>query len=371
MPNRRDVLGGLIGTTLPLATAIRPFPAEAAIAKAPTSLRILILGGTGFIGPHHVRYAVARGHRVTVFNRGKEQVDLPKEVEHLIGDRNSDLTALAGRDWDAVLDLGTTVPRWVRSVGEILGARTKHYTFVSSLSAYADLPDGTDESAPLREYKGTVDPFTLTTMSAELYGPLKALSEREAERQFPNRVLIVRPGLIVGPGDETNRFSYWPIRMSYGGEVLVPGQPTAPQQYIDARDLAEWVIRMVEARETGGYNVNGPEMPLTAAELLGAIRGTYATPMTLTWVPFDWLSQHQAREWMDLPLWPNMTRPGIMTTNIDKAVAKGLTFRPTSDISRDIMTSQSASRTAAQQKTKLEEKMKREHELLASWHSSR
>lgn len=295
--NRREfikaasIAGGLSVLNPPVlnaAGAARPsrdagVDAMSHVERADAPLRILILGGTGFIGPHHVAYALARGHTVTVFNRGRQPTVLPDSVEELIGDRNGDLKALEGREWDVVLDLPTTLPKWVRDVGAVLRDRTSHYTFISTLGVNADFDrDSLTEDGPVQQYRGAEDPFSLTQLDAQYYGPLKAISEQEAERQFPGRTLIVRPGLIVGPRDPTDRFSYWPIRMERGGEVLAPGNPTDPVQLIDARDLAGWVVRNAEARTTGVYNLAGPAQTLTIAEMIGGVRATYGEPMHLT-----------------------------------------------------------------------------------------
>src|SRR6266511_625912 len=245
--------------------------------KSLEPLRILILGGTGFTGPYQVRYALSRGHKVTTFNRGKTHPgELPKEVEQLIGDRNGQLDVLRDRQWDVAIDNPTTLPAWVRDAAQILKGNVERYVFISTISVYADTSKGVDETAPLAKYEGT-DPYkeTLQAMKAsgyKTYGPLKALSEKEAEKWFPGKTLIIRPGLIVGPRDETDRFTYWPVRIERGGEVLAPYTPKAPVQFIDARDLAEWTIRMVDNRETGIYNATGPAKPLEIGTMLDSIK---------------------------------------------------------------------------------------------------
>lgn len=337
MPDRRE----LLEQALILAAGAPALLAAAGAAAQPAvgpSLRILILGGTGFIGPHHVRYAVARGHKVSVFNRGKRQAELPASVEHLTGDRNGDISAITGRDWDAVIDLPTTLPNWVRTVGQAVAARTKHYSFISSLAVYDNARQAAllDEDSPLREYKDAADPFSLTSFGLDLYGPLKTLSEREAERQFPRKTLIVRPGLIVGPGDETDRFTYWPVRMQRGGEVLAPGDPLDPAQIIDVRDLAEFVIHMAERRETGAYNANGPAMPMSICEMLGGVRSLYSVPTKLTWAPGDWLAA-QGVTMGDLPVWYPQAAALANRADVRRAVAKGMTFRPLAVTTRETM----------------------------------
>src|SRR5713101_3805041 len=256
--------------------------------KSVKPLRMLILGGTGFTGPYQVRYALSRGHKVTTFNRGKTHPgELPKEVEQLIGDRNGQLGALKGRKWDVVIDNPTTLPAWVRDAAQILKGNVEHYVFISTISVYADTNNSVDETAPLAKYEGA-DPYTetLEAMKAsgyKTYGPLKALSEKETEKWFPGKTLIIRPGLIVGPRDETDRFTYWPVRVERGDEVLAPGTPRDPVQFIDARDLAEWTIRMAENRETGIYNATSPAKPLVIGRMLDGLKGGLQSSATFKW----------------------------------------------------------------------------------------
>src|ERR1700682_815915 len=246
--------------------------------KSVKSLRILILGGTGFTGPYQVRYALSRGHKVTTFNRGKTHPgELPNEVEQLVGDRNGKLDALKDRQWDVAIDNPTTLPAWVRDAAQVLKGNVERYVFISTISVYADTSKpGTDESAPLAKYNGSdamkESRETIIASNYALYGPLKALSEGEAEKWFPKKTLIIRPGLIVGPRDETDRFTYWPVRIDRGGEVLAPGDPNDPVQFIDARDLAEWTIRMVENREIGTFNATGPGKALGIGGMLDGIK---------------------------------------------------------------------------------------------------
>ncbi len=207
-------------------------------------MRLLILGGSGFIGSHQVRYALSRGHAVTIFNRGKTHPGaLPVGIEQLLGDRHGALNALKGRRWDVVIDNPTTLPVWVRDVAAILKGNVDRYIFISTISVYADnSKPGADETGAVERYTGTdpmrETPETLKDSKGALYGPLKALSEQEAQKQFPGQALVIRPGLIVGPGDETDRFTYWPVRVDRGGAILAPGTPADPVQFIDARDLA-------------------------------------------------------------------------------------------------------------------------------------
>jgi 2'-hydroxyisoflavone reductase len=374
--SRRDFIRTATGAAgLALLDTRVASASTAPVPRAPVALRILILGGTGFIGPHHVSYALERGHTVTVFNRGRQSEGVPPEVEQLVGDRNGDLKSLEGRDWDAVIDLPTTLPKWVRDAGAVLRERTTHYTFISTIGVNAEFDrDVLGEDGPVQQYRGTADPFSLTELQMALYGPLKAISEQEAERQYPGRTLIVRPGLIVGPGDPTDRFSYWPIRMESGGEVLAPGAPVDPVQFVDARDLAGWVVRNAEARTTGVFNLTGPAQTLTIGDTLGAVRGTYAAPMHLTWVPSDFLLARGVEPWHGaagpLPLWtPTPQVRALMRADISRALAKGLTFRPLADTSRDTIAwhhDRPADRRAA---LRAGMDRARERELLAAWHS--
>jgi 2'-hydroxyisoflavone reductase len=337
-------------------------------ARPGAPLRILILGGTGFTGPHQVHYAVARGHQVTVFNRGRHQADLPESVERLMGDRNGQLDELKGRTWDVVIDNPTTLPRWVRLSGEVLQGKCDQYVFISTLSVYADWakPDVT-ESFPLATMP---DP---TNEEMKYYGALKALSEQEAEKWYPGKVTVIRPGLIVGPRDETDRFTYWPVRIARGGEILCPGAATDAAQIIDARDLAEWTIRMVEDRQYGIYNATGPRSPLGMGEMLAGIRA--AMPGSLqcrfTWADADFLEAQKVRPWADMPVWfpPKGEMLGWGTANIEKAVAKGLTFRPLAETARETLEWHQTRPAEAQAKLRAGLTAEREAEVLAAWHA--
>ena len=362
------VAGGAIGLGL-------PFNARAE-EKATKPLRILILGGTGFTGPFQVRYALDRGHTVTVFNRGKTHPgELPKEVEQLIGDRNGQLDALKNRQWDVAIDNPTSVPVWVRDAAQILKGNVDRYVFISTISVFADTSKpGTDENAPLAKYTGPdamkESRESIIASKFALYGPLKALSEQEAEKWFPKQTLIVRPGLIVGPRDETDRFTYWPVRIDRGGEVLAPGDPGDPVQFIDGRDLAEWVIRMVEQRETGVYNATGPEKTLGIGAMLEGIKAANKSKANFTWVKTDFLEEQKVAPWSDMPVWvpPRGEEGGMARISIQRALAKGLTFRPLAETARDTLAwfkSQSAERQA---KLKAGLSPEREAEVLAAWH---
>jgi 2'-hydroxyisoflavone reductase len=348
----------------------------ASLARAPVKpLRILILGGTGFIGPHEVRYALSRGHKVTIFNRGRQPKEWPGEVEELLGDRNTgDLKALDGREWDVCIDNPTTLPFWVRDAGRVLMGKVKHYVFISTISVYAANDKPADETAPLLAYAGK-DPMvetadTLKASRGELYGPLKAVSEQEAVRQFgAGAVTIIRPGLIVGPGDETDRFTYWPVRLARGGEVLAPGDGSDPVQFIDARDLSEWIIRMAEQRTTGVFNATGPAKPLATRDMLAGVAKAVGANPTYTWVPAAFLEAEKVLGWSDLPVWlpAQGDTAGFARRDISKALAAGLTYRPLAVTATDTLAwfkSQPADRQA---KPKTGLTPEREAELLAKW----
>jgi 2'-hydroxyisoflavone reductase len=287
----------------------------------------LILGGTGSIGPYHVRAAVARGHHVSVFSRGIARATLPTAVERLIGDRNGDLASLIDRDWDAVIDLATFGPGWVRSLGEAIGDRTKHYTFISTLSVY-DNPsanDQTDEDSPVLAYTGGADPYSIID-NGEHYGALKALCEVEAAKQFPNRTLVLRPGFIAGPDETHGVLTFWAARGAMGGELLAAGKPSTPVQYSDVRDMAEWVVRLAERRVTGTYNAVTPIHDL--AEVVGAAGLAASTPLKVTWVPSEWLANHSGPgNWGTLRFW-EINEGHITRMSNARAVASGLTHRP-------------------------------------------
>jgi 2'-hydroxyisoflavone reductase len=339
--------------------------------KSVKPLRILILGGTGFTGPYQVRYALSRGHKVTTFNRGKTHPsELPKEVEQLIGDRNGQLDALRDRQWDVAIDNPTTLPAWVRDAAQILKGNVERYVFISTISVYADTSQGVDETAPLAKYEGP-DPYkeTIEAVKAsgyKTYGPLKAFSEKEAEKWFPGKTLIIRPGLIVGPRDETDRFTYWPVRIDRGGEVLAPGTPSDPVQFIDARDLAEWTIRMAENRETGIYNATGPAKALEIGAMLDAIKGALDSSAKFTWLPAEFLRQQKVEAWSDMPVWAG-DELGLARTKIDHALAKGLTFRPLDETARDTLAWFKSLPQDRQSKLRAGLTPEREAEVLAAW----
>ena len=343
--------------------------------KTAKPMRILILGGTGFTGPYQVQYALSRGHKVTTFNRGKTHPgELPGEVEQLIGDRNGKLDALKDRQWDIAIDNPTTLPAWVRDAAQVLKHNVERYVFISTISVYGDAKTGPDENAPTEKYEGA-DPYkeTLEAMKAggyKTYGPLKALSEKEAEKWFPGKTLIIRPGLIVGPRDETDRFTYWPVRIDRGGELLAPGSPDDPVQFIDARDLAEWTIRMAENRETGTYNATGPAKPLGIGGMLDEIKTALKSNAPLTWVTEDFLTRQKVEPWSDMPVWTGK-ESGLARAKIDRALSKGLTFRPLGETARDTLAWFKSQSQDRQSKSRAGLTPERETEVLVAWHNKK
>ena len=347
------------------------------LAAPAKPLRILILGGTGFTGPHQVRYALARGHKVTLFNRGREPDAWNGQVEALIGDRNTgDLKALEGRQWDVCIDNPTTLPFWVRDAGKVLAGKVGQYVFISTVSVYAANDKPADERAAVLRYAGA-DPMaetqaTLAASKGALYGPLKAVSEAEAKRQFGAATTVIRPGLIVGPGDETDRFTYWPVRLAKGGDVLAPGDGKDPAQLIDARDLAEWTIRMAEARTFGVFHATGPAHELTMGAMLASVAMAVGSGAKLVWVPESFLDAHDVAAWSDLPVWVpgHGDTAGFARRDIRKAIAAGLTFRPLATTASDTLAWFKTQPDARQAKLRAGLAPGREAGLLAKWAAS-
>lgn len=379
MPNRRDFMIQSAAVSSLLAFH-RTGTTQAAASRSPNRLRLLILGGTGFLGSHFVKAALDRGHRVSVFSRGKDAAELPESVERLIGDRSGNLESIKNRDWDAVFDLATYVPGWVRTLGQALSGRVGHYTFISTIITYK-YPGAKDENSEVLSYEGTVDPysFAASTPPPGQYGPLKVLCEQEAERQFPGKAIVLRLGHPVGPRERIGALTYWVARMAQGGEILAPGDAYIPVQLIDLRDFAEWAVRMSEEREAGIFNAVGPASSLSWGEMLGALRGAFSVPAFLTWVPIPWLLEQRAPSVGALLFWANESggTPGIWKLSNEKAKAHGLTYRPlsttildTSAWYKSLTTEQQTSALMRwdEKSRALSESMAREREFLAAWH---
>jgi 2'-hydroxyisoflavone reductase len=289
-------------------------------------MRILVLGGTQFLGRHVVEAALAREHSLTLFNRGVTRPELFPDVEKLVGDRDGDLSALEGRSFDAVVDTSGYVPRIVAQTIDALGD-VGHLTFVSSISVYADLSQPCAEDAPVGVLTEETEDYR-----SQAYGPLKALCEKLVRERFPG-AFVPRPGLIVGPWDPTGRFTYWPQRLDAGGRVLAPAPPGEDTQVIDVRDLAEWIVAAAERGLAGTYNAVGPVVP--RSELLAACRSVTDAESELVWVDPAFLAEHEVGEWMELPLWlhdPDFK--GMLSTPRERAVGAGLAARPLAETAR-------------------------------------
>jgi 2'-hydroxyisoflavone reductase len=325
---RRFLQGSLLAAAAGVGLGAYPARRRQQLLPEEQRLKILILGGTRFLGPHVVETATERGHTVTLFNRGITNPELFPDLEKLKGDRDPDkgdgLQRLRDRSWDAVVDTSGYYPR---NIG--------HYVFISSISVYADTSQpNLDETAAV----ATMPDPTLETMGEnfQYYGPLKALCEQAAESAMPRRTTNVRPGLIVGPRDASPRFTYWPVRVERGGEVVAPGNPDDPVQFIDVRDLAEFIVWIIEKRTMGVFNATGPTHPMTIGELLHGCKAVTGGDARFTWVPADFLAEQDVHGWSDLPVWvpPVGDTAGFHRINIDRAIKAGLTTRPLADTVR-------------------------------------
>jgi 2'-hydroxyisoflavone reductase len=372
---RRDFLklAGAAGGALAIGAVpevVEARPLRLVRTRGRARLRILILGGTGFIGPYQVQYALDRGHTVTLFNRGRTNPQLFPTVERLVGDRANDLSALEGRTWDVVIDNSATDPTWVERSASLLKGKAGRYVFVSTRSVYSDL-----SRVPM-----TVDAPVFTRESTKVepgqplpYGLAKAESEAAARRHFGERALVVRPSLIVGPGDLTDRFTYWPVRIERGGEILAPGDGSDAVQIIDARDLSEWIVRLAEQEVGGTYNALGPRTPRSFAELLHGIKAVTTSEGTFTWVDADFLARHDVRGYREMPVWMPAQggRAGFGRFDISREVALGLTFRPLAVTARDTLDYYHSRPEAEQARLRAGITPEREAEVLRLWHAER
>ncbi|HSJ26203.1 MAG TPA: NAD-dependent epimerase/dehydratase family protein [Longimicrobiales bacterium] len=343
--------------------------------KAPRRIRLLILGGTGFIGPHQVRYAVERGHEVTIFNRGRSAPGVFDGVEELIGDRAvNNYDALKGRTWDAVIDNSastSTAPQWVREAAAVLKDNVAQYLFISTRSVFRDL-----SMVPATNDAPRFTPQTTPNWSEGQpypYGLAKALAEDEATRAYGARTTLLRPGLIIGPGDDTDRFTYWPVRIERGGEILAPGDPHNDRvQIIDVRDLCDWAVRLCEQQAYGSFMGVGPENGRSMAELLYGIAAVVDTPLSWTWVPLDFLQEQRIRAYSDMPVWrpPTPGFEGFARFDLSNEVANGLTFRTLADTAQATLAFHHS--RPAERKSQLRSGItaERESEVLAAWRAS-
>jgi 2'-hydroxyisoflavone reductase len=334
MSSRRDFLKTTAAASGAILAGGIPGIARAAAAHGRVQpLDILVLGGTGFIGPHLVRYAIARGHKVTIFTRGRHDAELPESVTRLQGDRNGQLQALEGKRWDAVVDDSATNPKYVALSTDLLKNAAGAYLFTSSTGVYYPyLTRGVDERTPVRYEKTNPKDFS------ESFGVDKADCEREVMNAFGDRGIVVRPTYIVGPGDTTDRFPYWPQRLARGGEVLAPGKPDDPMQIIDVRDLAEFMVHLLETKQHGIFNVAGPKQPLVAREFYPAAAKALGVSPKFVYVDdYDFLAAHKIEEAIPWAMLKGNDY-GMMSVKNDKAIAAGLTFRPLATTVRDTLT---------------------------------
>jgi 2'-hydroxyisoflavone reductase len=296
-------------------------------------MKILIIGGTRFLGRHLVNSARARGHEVTLFNRGQSNPSLFGQVEKIRGDRERDLDQLLGR-WSAVIDTCGYVPRIVRMSAEALKGKVENYVFISSISVYSGYKKiGINESDPV----GKIEDETIEEITGESYGPLKALCEKTVRDVFGIDSLIIRPGLIVGPHDPTDRFTYWPVRVSRGGDVLAPDKPETPIQLIDVRDLSDFIIELIQQNVTGVFNATGPALELTLGAMLDTCKLVSASDARFKWASAKFLSQNKVAPWSDMPVWipDSAEEAGFSRINISKAIKSGLKFSPLENTIRD------------------------------------
>jgi 2'-hydroxyisoflavone reductase len=364
--NRRQFITTAAGAGAAFALGVTPV--RAAPARASRALRLLILGGTGFLGPHQIRYALERGHHITIFNRGRTDPrlfgDQFARVEHIEGDRAGDLAGLRGKQWDAVIDNSGQNIAWARASAQLLAPAAKYYLYVSSTGVFSPyLKVGlTEEDQPPLVDNPPVDPPS--------YGVMKTQSERAVQAAFGERAIIVRPNYIVGPGDTTDRFPYWPVRIARGGEVLVPGTHDDPVQFIDVRDLTEWMIRLIEEGRTGVFNAGGPQQrQMTIAEMVYGIRAVTTERVDWVWIPdYDFLREQRLGAMVPWVM-PRGNSLGHTRVNYDKAVRNGLTFRPLAVTVKDtldwwVSSAVTPERRAAPRFVLTPE---REKEIIAAW----
>jgi 2'-hydroxyisoflavone reductase len=299
-------------------------------------MKILVIGGTRFLGRHLVNSARAHRHEVTLFNRGMTNPNIFLSVEKIQGDREKDLDRLSGRKWDAVIDTCGYVPRIVKMSAEALKDAVESYVFISSLSVYASFEKiGINESDPV----GKLEDETVEEINGETYGPLKALCEKAVQEVFRIDSVIIRPGLIVGPHDPTDRFTYWPMRVARGGDVLAPDRPEAPTQIIDARDLADFIIELVQQNTSGIFNATGPDYELTLGGMLDTCKRVSGSDANFKWAPVEFLNRNDVLPWSDLPAWvpDSGEEAGFARVDISKAINAGLTFLPLEDTIRETL----------------------------------
>ena len=377
---RRDFIK--TSAALGAASAAVPLLGSRALAdfspvRADKRLKILMLGGTAFLGPAIVDNALARGHEVTLFNRGRTNTHLYPDLEKLVGDRLESHEAIEGRKWDVVIDTSGYFPGVVEAAAAALAGNIGQYIFISSVSVYADFSKkGITEDDPVgtvtAEEVAEVD--SMRKITGQNYGPLKALCEQAAENAFPGKTCNIRPGLIVGPMDKSDRFTYWPVRIQQGGEVLVPDSPDVVTQVIDVRDLGEWIVHCAEQDVTGVFNATSPPEQLTMGELFETCREVSGSDAMFTWVTKEFLDEHEVAAWSDMPVWVPLDGEdaGHPFVRVDPAVKAGLVYRPIGETVRDTL-----DWWANVDQERKDKPMRsgltavREMELLAAWHAAR
>lgn len=362
MSTRREILAAAIGAGILSMTKTTGAFAQSGSGGG---LDILVLGGTGFIGPHLVSHAVQRGHKITLFNRGRTNNHLFPEIEKLVGDRNDDLSALEGRRWDAIIDNSGYTPVQVGLSVRLLKDACDQYLFTSTRSVYHDYTAAVmDEDAPL-------GPQDIPESEWEGYGPDKVLAERVVKEGFGARTLIVRPPIIVGPGDRSDRFTYWVDRIDDGGNILVQGEPTDPVQFVDVRDLSEFYVRLLEKSTTGIYNTEGPGSALTTAGLVHGIKAITATPSTFHWVDWDFLIERGEAPQDSLTFWQPPRGRYLNYGHMDnsRAIAKGMKFRPLAVTAKETLDWHRTRTRDLQDKLRTGLSRDREAELLRQWSS--
>ena len=297
-------------------------------------MKFLILGGTKFLGRHLVDAALSGGHEVTLFNRGKTAPGLFSNVETILGDREQDIEKLAGREWDAAIDVAGYLPRIVRLSAEALKGSVQRYVFISSISVYTDYRKvRINESDPV----GKLEDESVEEITGETYGPLKALCEKVVQEIYGERALVIRPGLIVGPHDPTDRFTYWPMRVKRGGDMITPDKPQTPIQIVDVRDLSAFIVQLIEEGASGIYNATGPDRELMMGDFLDACKLVAGSVATFHWASAEFLQEHNVQPWSDMPVWIPDTEEdaGFSRVDVSKAVQAGLKFRPLEETIRD------------------------------------
>ena len=377
---RRDFIK--TSAALGAASAAVPLLGSRALAdfspvRADKRLKILMLGGTAFLGPAIVDNALARGHEVTLFNRGRTNTHLYPDLEKLVGDRLESHEAIEGRKWDVVIDTSGYFPGVVEAAAAALAGNIGQYIFISSVSVYADFSKkGITEDDPVgtvtAEEVAEVD--SMRKITGQNYGPLKALCEQAAENAFPGKTCNIRPGLIVGPMDKSDRFTYWPVRIQQGGEVLVPDSPDVVTQVIDVRDLGEWIVHCAEQDVTGVFNATSPPEQLTMGELFETCHEVSGSDAMFTWVTKEFLDEHEVAAWSDMPVWVPLDGEdaGHPFVRVDPAVKAGLVYRPIGETVRDTL-----DWWANVDQERKDKPMRsgltavREMELLAAWHAAR